>query len=97
VLARIGRFFDRRRGYVVTAVVSAGAVAAVALVLRGRGDDRPVGGGDGIPVTPVVEHTPPEVESLDTPEGTGSVITIEDEDGDATVIWVEPSDEVEGI
>lgn len=97
VLGRIGRFFDRRRGYVLTAVVSAGAVAAVALVLRGRGDDLAGGGGSTIPVTPVVDHVPPEVESLDTPDGTGTVITIEDEDGDAAVIWVDPSDEVEGL
>jgi len=95
---RIGRFFDRRRGYIVTAVVSAGAVAAVALVLRGRGADRITPAGTTtIPVTPVVDHVPPEVESLDTPDGTGTVLTIEDEDGDAAVIWVEPSDEVEGI
>lgn len=95
---RIGRFFDRRRGYIVTAVVSAGAVAAVALVLRGRGGDRiTTAGTTTILVTPVVDHEPPEVESLDTPDGTGTVLTIEDEDGDAAVIWVEPSDEVEGI
>jgi len=99
LFGRIGRFLDRRRGYIVTAVVSAGAVAAVVLVLRGRGDDRVVtaGGPPTIPVTPVVDHVPPEVESLDTPDGTGTVLTIEDEDGDAAVIWVEPSDEVEGI
>jgi anti-sigma factor RsiW len=98
LFARIGRFFDRRRGYIVTAVVSAGAVAAVALVLRGRGDDRVDGGGaDPIPVVNVVDRRPPEVESLDTPEGSGTVFTIEDEDGNAAVIWVEPSDEVEGL
>ena len=98
LLGRIGRFFDRRRGYIVTAVVSAGAVAAVALVLRGAGDDR-IGGdtSEPIPVIPVVDRRPPEVESLDTPEGSGTVFTIEDEDGDAAVIWVEPYDEVEGL
>jgi hypothetical protein len=100
LLGRIGRFFDRRRGYIVTAVVSAGAVAAVALVLRGQGDDR-IGGGTGgttdpISVIPVVDNRPPEVESLDTPEGSGTVFTIEGEDGNAAVIWVEP-DEVEGL
>jgi anti-sigma factor RsiW len=99
VLARIGRFFDRSRGYIVTSVVSAGAVAAIALVIRGRGDDVAAGGGGhgAIPVTTVVGHRPPEVESLDTPEGSGTVFTIEDEDGDAAVIWVEPEDEVEGL
>jgi anti-sigma factor RsiW len=97
-LGRIGRFFDRRRAHIVTAVVSAGAVAAVALVLRGRGDDEAAGGGNGtIPVTPVVEHRPPEVESLDTPDGSGTVFTLEDDDGDATVIWVDSDDEVEGL
>lgn len=97
LLARIGRFFDRRRGYIVTGVVSAGAVAAIALVIRGRGHESVGGGRGAIPVTPVVEHRPPEVESLDTPDGSGTVFTIEDEDGDAAVIWVEPSDEVEGL
>jgi len=97
VLGRIGRFFDRRLGYLITGVVSAGAVAAIALVLRGRGGDQPIDGGRAIPVTPVSEHRPPEVESLDTPDGSGTVFTIEDEDGDAAVIWVEPEDTVEGL
>lgn len=99
LLGRIGRFFDRRRAHIITGVVSAGAVAAIALVLRGRGDDQvgSDGGGGAIPVTNVVDHRPPEVESLDTPEGSGTVFTMEDEDGDAAVIWVEPADTVEGL
>jgi anti-sigma factor RsiW len=97
LLGRIGRFFDRRRAHIITGVVSAGAVAAIALVLRGRGDDRIGSDGGAISVTNVVDHRPPEVESLDTPEGSGTVFTIADEDGDAAVIWVEPADTVEGL
>ena len=45
---------------------------------------------------PVV-HQPAEIQSLDTPGGTGTVFNLEDEDGDTTVIWVTPEDNVEGI
>jgi len=44
---------------------------------------------------PVVQ--PAEIESLDTPGGTGTVFNLEDEDGSTTVIWVTPEDTVEGI
>ena len=39
----------------------------------------------------------PEIESLDVAEGTGTVMTIEDEDGETAVIWVTPEDTVEGL
>jgi anti-sigma factor RsiW len=95
---RFGRWIDRRRGHILTGVASAGAVAAIALLIRGTADDAVVGpSGGAIPVVPVVDHTPPEVESLDVPEGSGTVFTIEDDDGDATVIWVTPADTVEGL
>jgi hypothetical protein len=44
---------------------------------------------------PVIQ--PAEIESLDTPGGTGTVFNLEDEDGSTTVIWVTPEDTVEGI
>ena len=40
---------------------------------------------------------PAEIQSLDTPGGTGTVFNLEDEDGSTTVIWVTPEDTVEGI
>ena len=89
VLRRIGRWFDHYRSHIITGAVSAGAVAALALVLRGPGDTGVAGKG------PV--ETMPVIEELDTPGGTGQVYNLQDEDGSATVIWVEPEDTVEGI
>ena len=42
-------------------------------------------------------YRPTEIESLDTPGGTGTVFNLVDEDGSTTVIWVTPEDTVEGI
>jgi hypothetical protein len=42
-------------------------------------------------------RSPPAIESLDTPDGTGTVLNLEDEDGHTAVIWVTPADTVEGI
>jgi hypothetical protein len=75
-------------------MVSAGAVGALALVLRGGSDE--ITRREPIDTSPVM-HRPTEIESLDTPEGTGTVFNIEDEDGNTTVIWVTPDDTVEGI
>ena len=112
VVRRIGRWFDRYRGHVLTGAVSAGAVAALALLLRGPGatDGGSAGGGTMAsgsarvpddPATPpqptMVHYQPTEIESLDTPGGTGTVFNLEDEDGSTTVIWVTPEDTVEGI
>ena len=96
---RFARWLDRRRGHILTGVASAGAVAAIALLIRGTADQVTEPGDGAIPVVPVVDHRPPEVESLDVPEGSGTVFTIEDDDGDgdATVIWVTPADTVEGL
>ena len=97
VLRRIGRWFDHYRSHIITGAVSAGAVAALALVLR-PGDDGQIGSprGGTIDTAPVV-HRPAEIEALDTPGGTGTVFNLEDEDGSTTVIWVTPEDTVEGI
>lgn len=93
---RVGRWFDVYRGHVITGAVSAGAVAALALVLRGGATEPGTRGKDPIDTQPVV-HRPAEIESLDTPDGTGTVFNLEDEDGNTTVIWVTPDDTVEGI
>jgi len=98
VFAKILAWLDRHRGHVVTGMVSAGAVAAVALVMRPGGEsDDGASTSRAIEVLPAAMRTAPVVESLDTPDGTGSVMNFEDEDGHTTVIWVTPEDTVEGI
>jgi len=95
---RISSWLDRHRGHLLTGMVSAGAVAALALILRpdaGPGEatlDHGV-----IDVRPVSMRSPPAIEALDTPDGTGTVLNYEDEDGHTAVIWVTPADTVEGI
>jgi len=96
--ARITGWLDRHRGHVITGAVSAGAVAALALLLRTTADDgtrAPTRGA--IDVQPAALRVAPEIESLDTPDGEGTVLNLEDEDGHTTVIWVSPADTVEGI
>jgi hypothetical protein len=92
---RVSRWFERYRGHVVTGLVSAGAVAALTLWLRGPNDSAPADRG-AISVQPAA-YRPTEIESLDTPGGTGTVFQLKDEDGATTVIWVTPEDTVEGI
>ncbi|HUJ58866.1 MAG TPA: hypothetical protein VLX92_10250 [Kofleriaceae bacterium] len=94
---RVSRWFDHYRGHIITGAVSAGAVAALALVLRGPSDaGSPGSGGAALDVRPAA-FRPTEIESLDTPGGTGTVFNLKDEDGSTTVIWVTPDDSVEGI
>jgi len=93
--SRIGRFLDTYRSQIITGAISAGAVAALALVLRGGGATHR-NGSDPIDVQRVA-HRPAEIEDLDTPGGTGTVFNLDDEDGSTTVIWVTPEDTVEGI
>jgi hypothetical protein len=106
VWSRIGRWFDRYRGHVLTGAVSAGAVAALALLLRNpaatngamNGEEGSgVVQGQGPTTQQMVTYQPTEIESMDTPDGTGTVFNLEDEDGSTTVIWVTPEDTVEGI
>jgi len=98
VWARIGAWFEHHRGHVITGLVSAGAVAAIALVLR-PSDREPsyASSSTRIDVLPAAMRAAPVVESLDTPDGSGTVMNFEDEDGHTTVIWVTPEDTVEGI
>ena len=98
VWSRIGSWFERYRGHVITGVVSAGAVAALALVLRGPSSETTTATTGHNPgnVVPVA-YRPTEIESLETPGGDSTVFNLQDEDGAATVIWVTPDDTVEGI
>jgi len=94
--ARITGWLDRHRGHILTGAVSAGAVAALALLLRTTEQARAPRRG-AIDVQPAALRIAPEIESLDTPDGEGTVLNLEDEDGHTTVIWVSPADTVEGI
>lgn len=109
--SRVVRWFDGHRAHLLTGALSAGAVAALAIVLREaprveiRTVEVPVkagttvtdGGGQNDPL--VLVATPPEVESLEVNGGTGTVFTITDDDGgtETAVIWVTPDDVLEGI
>ncbi|MGE0548960.1 MAG: hypothetical protein AB7R00_17955 [Kofleriaceae bacterium] len=99
IWARFTSWLDRYRGHLVTGAVSAGAVAALALVLRPGASNDPssTASSGAIDVRPAALRTPPEIEALDTPGGSGTVMNLEDEDGHAAVIWVTPADIVEGI
>jgi hypothetical protein len=44
-----------------------------------------------------VARRAPAVDSVEVPHGSGTVFTIEDEDGTTAVIWVTADDVVEGI
>ena len=98
VWRRVTHWLDRKRGYVITAMVSAGAVAAIALIARPGAPGGGLGATDRGPIdVRPVAHRPAELESLETPGGTGTVMSLHDDDGDTTVIWVTPEDTVEGI
>jgi hypothetical protein len=96
--ARISGWFDRHSGHIITGVVSAGAVAALAIVLRpGNPTDLGTSGAHAIEVRPVAQRTAPEIDSLDTPGGSSTVISLNDDDGNAAVIWVTPDDDTEAL
>lgn len=96
--ARVTAWFDRYRGHVITGAVSAGAVAALALVLRPGTEGGYAGrSGGAIDVRPVALRATPEIDALDTPGESATVISLDDEDGHTAVIWLTPDDTVEGI
>jgi hypothetical protein len=92
--SRVSTWFDRYRGHVITAAVTAGAVAALALILRPGTPDLGVAGAGAhlIDVRPVALRSAPEIDALDTPGGSSTVISLDDDDGHAAVIWVTPED-----
>jgi hypothetical protein len=95
--ARLSGWFDRHFGHVITGVVSAGAVAALALVLRPGNSELAASGTHAIEVRPVALRAAPEIDSLDTPGGSSTVISLNDDDGNAAVIWVTPDDDTEAL
>lgn len=101
IWSKIGSWFDRYRGHIITGAISAGAVAALALILRpgsgGHDEGTQALRPGAIDVRPASLRVAPEIESLETPDGEGTVLNLEDEDGHTTVIWVTPEDTVEGI
>ena len=99
IWAAFAGWFERYRGHVITGAISAGAVAALALVLRSSGSTSEDSSthSSAIDVRPAALRATPEIETLDTPDGEGTVLNIEDEDGHTTVIWVSTADTVEGI
>lgn len=94
----LARWFDRYRGHVLTGVVSAGAVAALAIMLRPSGDTAGSAASRALLVAPAA-YRPTEIEDLETPGGNSAVFNVKDDDdgGSTTVIWVTPEDTVEGI
>jgi hypothetical protein len=94
VWSRLAAWFDRYRSHVITGAASAGAVAALALILRPGASDlaAPGAGTRAIDVRPVALRASPEIDSLDTPGGSSTVIDLDDEDGHAAVIWVTSED-----
>jgi len=114
VWSQLVRWFDGHRAHLLTGALSAGAVAALAIVLREEPrveirtvevpakvtpGDGGTGGSGGTQDPVVLVATPPEVESLEVNGGTGTVFTIQDDDGgsETAVIWVTPDDVLEGI
>lgn len=100
----IAAWFDQHRGHFITGAVTAGAVAAVMLVMRPEPQvtERVVvrEGSPPAQLSPAsLESTPPEVEYLEVNDGSGTVLSLpgaEDESG-ATVIWMTPDEtNVEG-
>lgn len=99
------------RSQLLTGVVAAGAAAGITLMARPANTTRTIykeigpnvavgtgtGAGAGSAQQLLAKATPVEVESLDVTDGSGAVFTIDDDDGETTVIWVTPDDVVEGI
>ena len=91
--SRLSAWFDRYRSHVITGAVSAGAVAALALIFRPGAPDLGAAGAHVIDVRPVAQRATPEIDALDTPGGSSTVvINMDDEDGHAAVIWVTAAD-----
>jgi len=97
LLGRIRSWFERHRGHVFTGMASAGAVAAIAIMLRSDPGDVDAPGSTAIDVQPVSLRPTPVIEDLETPGGNSTVLNLEDDDGHTTVIVVTPADTVEGI
>src|SRR5262249_40486014 len=60
---KVTRWLDKKLGYVITGVVSAGAVAAITIAMRSGSTTTIQGPG---PIDPQLIHQPAQIESLDT-------------------------------
>ncbi len=97
-------WLERYRGHIATGAVAAAAAALLVVALRpaaGRGElamNTPP--AQAVPQQVMISApTPPEVEELEVPSGSGAVLTIpSDREGEAdtAVIWVTPADSMEG-
>ena len=101
---RVTGWFGEYRGQVLTGVATAGAVAALFLVLQPTHVITKTVYQQPDPSTQpaimLAKATPTEIESLDVTGGTGAVFTIAadgDDDGETTVIWVTPDDVLEDL
>lgn len=98
-LARARAWMSGHRSHLATGLVSAGAVAALAVALRPEPTERTIVKTVQVPATPPTNlaASPPEVESLDVTGGTGMVFAVagEGDEGDTAVIWVEPEESVD--
>ena len=95
--AGLRRWWAEYRAHFFTSAVTAGAVAALILVLRPASQRTIVRTVEVAPppttstVPAVAESTPPAVDYLDVTDGSGTVMTLDrddDDDSAATVIWV---------
>jgi len=99
-VGRLLAWFESYRGHFVTGAVSAAAVALI-MIAVGRPTQTttttviaptrplPVAQTKDEPTTP----TPPEVESLEVYQGTGTILSLPNDDGGETsVIWLAPED-----
>jgi len=100
LVQRFLAWLQEHRGHFVTGAVSATAVALILLAVGPRGGQTrvvtvPPGPVQTDPVTSAVqERTPPEVESLEVYQGSGTILTVPGDDGEGStsVIWLAPED-----
>jgi hypothetical protein len=98
---RLVAWFIGHRGHFVTGAVSAAAVALVMITMGPKPETRTEIRTVKVPADPVKtapvkedEPTPPEVESLEVYQGSGTILTLpgEDGEGETSVIWLTPAD-----
>ena len=101
LIQRLVEWFEDYRGHFVTGAVSA---AAVALIMLSFGPSATETRTVTIPAPPLrtapvkapvaQEATPPEVESLEVYQGSGTILTLPGDDGEGStsVIWLAPED-----
>lgn len=77
---------------IASAPIATAPIATIVAVV----DVPPRANGSDTAMIPVALKTPTEVEALDVTDGSATVMTIADEDGETAVIWISPKD-VEGL